>query len=90
MPDIAAHKRSTALEHMQRKIDELPLLPQALVKLLQLNRSSDDYFDEFERQGRPDLCRPRHCTREFGHVLPGVADYHHSRCNHPDGGSHDQ
>ena len=33
---------------MEEKIDELPLLPQVLVKLLQLNQTSDDYFDDFE------------------------------------------
>ncbi len=48
---------------MQRKIDELPLLPQALVKLLQLNHSSDDYFDEFERLVKED---PTFAVRVIG------------------------
>ncbi len=54
MSGVEAHTRSPALEHMQRKIDELPLLPQALVKLLQLNRSSEEFFDEFERVVKED------------------------------------
>ena len=39
---------------MQEKIDDLPLLPQVLVKLMQLNRLADDYFDEFELLVRED------------------------------------
>lgn len=40
---------SQALEAMAKKVDELPLLPQVLVRLLQLDPNSNGYFDEFER-----------------------------------------
>lgn len=44
----ASASSSSALRAMEDKIDELPLLPQVLVKLMQLRQSSDSYFDDFE------------------------------------------
>lgn len=49
-----AQAKTLALKQMEGKIDELPLLPQVLVKLMQLDRAGDDYFDEFERLVRED------------------------------------
>lgn len=45
---------ATALHDMEGKIDELPLLPQVLVQLLQLDPKSDDYFEQFERLAKED------------------------------------
>jgi len=44
----AGTKDSHALDSMRKKIDALPLLPQALVGILGLDPDSDDYFDDFE------------------------------------------
>ncbi len=49
-----AHNSAASLAQMEAKIDELPLLPQVLVKLFQLNRQSEDYFDDFERLVKED------------------------------------
>lgn len=38
----------SALRDLENKISELPLLPHVLVKILQLDRSSIDYFERFE------------------------------------------
>ncbi len=43
-----------ALHSMEDKIDELPLLPQVLVKILQLNPTADDYFEQFENLAKED------------------------------------
>jgi HD-like signal output (HDOD) protein len=39
---------------MASKIGELPLLPQVLVKILQLNTSAVDYFEQFESLANED------------------------------------
>ncbi len=39
---------------MQDKVDELPLLPQVLVRILQLNPDSDNYFEEFGKLTKED------------------------------------
>jgi putative nucleotidyltransferase with HDIG domain len=39
---------------MEGKIDELPLLPQVLVKIMQLSPSSNDYFEQFEHLAKED------------------------------------
>ena len=43
-----------ALHGMEKKIDELPLLPQVLVRILQLNPTDDDYFEQFETTAKED------------------------------------
>lgn len=43
-----------ALEAMAAKIDDLPLLPQVLTRILQLDPESDSYFEEFETLARED------------------------------------
>ncbi len=43
-----------ALDSMVQKIDELPLLPQVLVRVMQLNASSDSYFEDFELLAKED------------------------------------
>jgi len=48
MSSTVTQSKAAALKQMEGKIAELPLLPQVLVKLLQLNRTSEDYFDDFE------------------------------------------
>ncbi len=49
--DAAAKK---ALNSMERKIDELPLLPQVLVRILQLDQNSENYFEEFGKLTKED------------------------------------
>ena len=49
--DVAA---KTALQSMERKIDELPLLPQVLVRILQLDPSSENYYEEFGKLTKED------------------------------------
>lgn len=50
-----AHVDNTrALSDLAHKVDELPLLPQVLVSLLQLDVDDDDYFEEFARLARED------------------------------------
>ena len=44
----------TALREMQDKIGELPVLPQVLVKILQLDPASEDYFEEFGKLTKED------------------------------------
>ncbi len=39
---------------MRRKVDQLPLLPQVLVRILQLDPSQMDYFEEIDRLARED------------------------------------
>ncbi len=52
MPEaVADHK---ALDQFVRKIDHLPLLPQVLVRLVQLDDASEDYFDQFALLARED------------------------------------
>lgn len=43
-----------ALHSMEEKIDELPLLPQVLVRILQLDPTSEEYFEEFEHSAKED------------------------------------
>jgi putative nucleotidyltransferase with HDIG domain len=50
----ASAKLPPELKALELKIDELPLLPQVLVKVLQLDPASDDYFDAFETLSRED------------------------------------
>ena len=45
---------NSALRDMARHVDELPLLPQVLVRILQLSPSADDYFEQFEELARQD------------------------------------
>ena len=49
--DVAAN---SALLTMERKIDELPLLPQVLVRILQLDPDMDNYFEEFGKLTKED------------------------------------
>ena len=43
-----------ALDALARKIDDLPLLPQVLARIVQLDPESDRYFDEFALLARED------------------------------------
>ncbi len=43
-----------ALREMESHIDELPLLPQVLVRILQLDASGEDYFERFEEMATED------------------------------------
>jgi len=45
---------NTDLEQMEKKVDELPLLPMVLVRIMQLDPNSDDYYDEFVRLVQED------------------------------------
>ncbi len=49
--DVAAN---SALQDMERKIDELPLLPQVLVRILQLDPEGNNYFEEFGKLTKED------------------------------------
>lgn len=42
------------LDDMARRIDEMPMLPQVLVRVMQLDDSADNYFEEFERLSKED------------------------------------
>lgn len=44
----------TSLREMQKKIGELPLLPQVLVRILQLDPDSDRFFEEFGKLTKED------------------------------------
>jgi len=44
----------TSLRQMQNKIGELPLLPQVLVRILQLDPDSDRFFEEFGKLTKED------------------------------------
>jgi len=44
----------TSLLEMQKKIGELPLLPQVLVRILQLDPDSDRFFEEFGKLTKED------------------------------------
>jgi len=44
----------SALQSMEEKIGDLPLLPQVLVRILQLNPDSDNYFEEFGKLTKED------------------------------------
>ncbi|MEO1247087.1 MAG: HDOD domain-containing protein, partial [Pseudomonadota bacterium] len=50
----SAGGHAAALKDMEAKIDELPLLPQVLVRLLQLRPASVDYFENFESLVKED------------------------------------
>ncbi len=43
-----------ALAGMERKIDELPMLPQVLVRILQISTAQDDYFEQIDNVARED------------------------------------
>lgn len=45
---------NSELKELQEKIGDLPLLPQILVSILQLNSDSDDFFDQFELLSKED------------------------------------
>lgn len=44
----------TALQSMEEEIGELPMLPQVLVRILQLNPDADDFFEEFGKLTKED------------------------------------
>ena len=46
--------RGSALERMNDKVDQLPLLPQVLVRILQLDPAQIDYFEQIDRLARED------------------------------------
>ena len=50
----AEDHHADALKQMEAKIDELPLLPQVLVRLLQLKPTAEDYFESFEGLAKED------------------------------------
>ena len=52
--DSQAKTGDEALHEMARHIDDLPLLPQVLVRILQLNPSAEDYFENFEVMATED------------------------------------
>ena len=45
---------NSALRSMQDKIGELPLLPQVLVRILQIDPDSDNYYEEFGKLTKED------------------------------------
>ncbi len=45
---------NSALQSMEDKIDELPLLPQVLVRILQLNPDAENFFEEFGKLTKED------------------------------------
>ena len=49
-----AGTKDDALRSMEHHIDELPLLPQVLVRILQLDSASDRYFEQFEELASED------------------------------------
>ncbi|MEM9623198.1 MAG: HDOD domain-containing protein [Pseudomonadota bacterium] len=44
----------TALNSLKNKIDELPILPQVLVRILQVNVADEDYFEQVEALATED------------------------------------
>ena len=52
IPQADASK--AALTSMERHIDQLPLLPQVLVRIMQVNPSQDDYFERIADLARED------------------------------------
>jgi putative nucleotidyltransferase with HDIG domain len=44
----------SALKSMEEKIGELPMLPQVLVRILQLDSDADDFFEEFGKLTKED------------------------------------
>jgi len=54
MDDIAPGIDTKALEALKHKIDELPMLPQVLVRILQVRTTDDDYFEQIERLATED------------------------------------
>ena len=42
------------LDSLSNKIDDLPMLPQVLVKILQIKTTDDDYFDQVEKLASED------------------------------------
>ncbi len=52
--EILPKSGDQALRAMERHIDDLPLLPQVLVKILQLDPEAENYFDEFEKMAAED------------------------------------
>ena len=52
---MSAHiENHRALQAFVHKVDELPLLPQVLVRVMQLDPGADDYFDELTLLARED------------------------------------
>jgi putative nucleotidyltransferase with HDIG domain len=49
-----AGSQDSALRSMERFISELPLLPQVMVRILQLSPTADDYFEQFEELAKED------------------------------------
>lgn len=43
-----------ALNALAGRVDELPLLPQVLVKIMQLDKEANDYFEQFEALAKED------------------------------------
>ncbi len=59
MSDLVDHPdsraaNSSALHEMEVKIDQLPLLPQVLIKILQLNSDDDYYFEQLANLAKED------------------------------------
>ncbi len=50
--DVAV--KQAALDELSKHIDALPMLPQVLVKILQLDPKAEDYFEQFELLARED------------------------------------
>lgn len=53
-PENQTKGGNPALREMEKHIDDLPLLPQVLVRILQLDASSEDYFQQFENMAMED------------------------------------
>ena len=51
---VSRSEHDKALAMMSDKVDQLPLLPQVLVRILQLDPAQLDYFDQIDRLARED------------------------------------
>ena len=49
-----ASSAAVALDDMLSKVDDLPMLPQVLVRIMQLNPEAEDYFETFENLVKDD------------------------------------
>lgn len=58
---------NSALQNMEGKIDELPMLPQVCVKILQLDPSSGNYFKEF---GKLTIEDPAFSAAQVTKIVP--------------------
>lgn len=45
---------TSALDDMEHKVDQLPLLPQVLVRIMQLSVEQDDFFEQLDKLARED------------------------------------